>query len=174
MINPWKKIKEENYKAGFRKLIKRTFELPDGNNKEFDVANDGNVACCVILTADATVILTKQFRPGPEKVLMELVGGFIDSGESPDAAMKRELLEETGYDGNLIPIGTSYLSAYSTMVKHIYLVKDARKLQEPKHDDEEFMELIEMPLKEFRKHVLSGQMTDTEAGFMVMHHLHLL
>ena len=59
------------------------------------------------------LILVEQFRvatydAGPGWI-RELPAGTVSEGEDPDAAMKRELLEETGYDvEELEPISTVY------------------------------------------------------------------
>ncbi|TRW99287.1 NUDIX hydrolase [Paracoccus sp. M683] len=47
-----------------------------------------------LLVRDGQVLLTLQTRPLPD---MQLPGGGIDPGESPIAALHREVLEETGW-----------------------------------------------------------------------------
>ena len=65
--------------------------------------------------ADALVLI-EQFRfpayvAGFEPTMVELPAGFIDAGETPEAAMGRELHEEMGLSGDrLTPIGTFMLS----------------------------------------------------------------
>ena len=54
-------------------------------------------ASVLALTDDDRVILVRQYRPVIEAVALELPGGLVDPGESPAAAIARELLEETGY-----------------------------------------------------------------------------
>ena len=59
-------------------------------------------ATALALTAEGKVILVKQYRHPIEEVIYETPGGFIDEGEDFATGMKRELLEETGYEFNHI------------------------------------------------------------------------
>ena len=61
----WKKLSEEPYKAGFRKLLKRRFELPNGITDDFDLYHDGDVATAIVLTPEQKVVTVKHFRPAP-------------------------------------------------------------------------------------------------------------
>ena len=51
------------------------------------------------LTEDGQVLIVRQYRPAVERETLELPCGLVDPGETPEVAARRELLEETGYDG---------------------------------------------------------------------------
>lgn len=53
----------------------------------------------VPITSAGEVVLIRQHRWGVDAEMLEIPGGMIDDGESPEAAGVRELSEETGYGG---------------------------------------------------------------------------
>ena len=171
----WKKISVDPYKAGYRKMIKRTFILPQGNEASFDLVDGGKVVCILPLTMDNQVLLTKQFRPAQEKILIEIPGGGININENEDEAATRELLEETGYTGKLEFVGTSLQSAYSTLIRYNYVATECVKVQEPKLEDNgEPLEICFMSIPEFKKHLKSGELTDVATGYLGLDYLKLL
>lgn len=170
----WKKIKEKPFSAGFRKLLKKTFQLPDGKIHDFDIKHEGPAVCILALTENNNVILVKQYRPGMEKILHEMPGGAIDGDEEPIDAIKRELLEETGHIGDIELVGTSHDCAYSTMFRYNFVATNCRKVEDQNLDDTEFAEVIEMSLDDFRSHLQSGELTDVESGYLGLDYLKLL
>ena len=64
---------------------------------EFHVVEYPDWACVLCLDTAGRIVLIEQYRPGIQRVCLELPAGVIEKGEKPLNAAKRELLEETGY-----------------------------------------------------------------------------
>jgi ADP-ribose pyrophosphatase len=173
-MEPWHKLSEQPLQLGHRKLLSRTYRLPDGRVDDFEIKHEPQVVCILAITSDQQVVLARQFRPGPEKILLEMPGGGIEAGETPQQAAVRELLEETGYAGEIQYIGASLDCAYTTLLRHNFVATGCEKRQEPQTGEGEFTEAVTMSLTEFRQHLRSGQLTDIETGYLGLDHLGLL
>jgi ADP-ribose pyrophosphatase len=58
----------------------------------------------VAVTPDDQVVLVWQYRFGTDALSLEIPGGVIDPGESPEQAARRELREETGYEAERLDL----------------------------------------------------------------------
>jgi len=171
----WQKLDEKLIHDGWRKVVLKTFILPDGRKQGFEVFKEGQSVCVLAITKENNVILAKQFRVGPEKDLLELPGGGVSVGkETKEQAIEREFLEETGYAGDFQYVASIPQDAYSSRIKHCFVATNCHKKEQPKSDDTEFIEIVEMPMPDFREHLRSGQLTDVQVGYLGLDYLNLL
>ena len=101
--------------------VKFDYQLKNGNwvKNTWEVLERGNAAAALLYnTKKSTIIFVKQFRlPAymngiDTGFLLEVPAGMLDKNDkSADEAMKRELLEETGYK---IPKLTKVYNAFAT------------------------------------------------------------
>lgn len=174
-VQNWQEISREMaFQKYSRKIEKVIYKLPDDKETDFYIKKEGPAACVLAITKDNKVILVKQFRPGPNEILSELPGGFVDPNEEPEKTMQRELMEETGYKGNVKFMTICFDDAYSTMKRYCFVATDCEKVGEPQTGDHEFVELDLVPVEEFRKLLRSGKMTDVEVGYLGLDFLNLL
>ncbi|HEX8376955.1 MAG TPA: NUDIX hydrolase [Pedobacter sp.] len=151
----WEKLSSKYLvKEQWATLRVDTCRLPDGQLiDDYYVLEYPGWVNAIALTEDDKVILIRQYRHGAEKVMLELPGGCIDPGETPEEAMKRELLEETGYEFDSIePLGEVYANpSTSGNVTSSFLATGGKKTQEQHLDSREEIEVIIVSLDEFIK-----------------------
>lgn len=169
-MNEWPRVGEpEETKVGWRWLTRKVFIDPTGVEREYyTMAKIGTICIATIaLTADNTVIVAEQFRPGPEKIFEELPGGGHDAGEEIEVAARRELHEETGYTaGSMEHLGKIYKDAYSNGEWHYFLARGCIKDGEQHTDDGEFISVKEISIEQLFENARNSRMTDTEAVFL--------
>jgi ADP-ribose pyrophosphatase len=73
-----------------------------------------NYSTIVPFTSDNEVLVIRSYRHLVDSTHLEAPSGYIEDGESPDQAARRELQEETGYDAKKI-ISLGYYTLDYTM-----------------------------------------------------------
>ncbi len=79
---------------------------------------------------------------------------------SPEQAMRRELLEETGYAfDKLIPLGDICPNpASSNNVTYMFLATGGKKVQEQQLDQNEEIEIVILPMEELKQLLKANQL----------------
>ena len=147
-----------------------TVELPNGHTATRELVRHNGAVAIVPLLDDGRVIIEHQFRYPHEEVIVEIPAGKLDGpDEIPEEAARRELQEETGVEAKeLIPLGTFYpTAAYSSETIWLYLAKGLT-FGEQKLDDDEFLNIETMPLKDLVQDILDGKVPDgkTQAAIL--------
>ena len=74
--------------------------LPNGHHiPDYIVTEVPDVAMVFAVTDGGEVLMVEQYKHGVGRWIWDLPAGYIDPGEDPLAAAKRELEEETGFVG---------------------------------------------------------------------------
>ncbi len=166
----WQKVSETEERVGYRWITHKRFRLPNGTEGDFTTVgrHKQQNAAVIALTPNGKVVVAKQYRPGPEKVLYELPGGMVDAGEVPEEAAKREFLEETGYaiEGELVFIGHGCRDAYKNEIDSYFIATDCRKTSEQKLEEAECIEVVEISVDDLISNARNGLMSDAAAVLM--------
>ena len=160
--------KQQTHDSQYQDIWRHHFTMPDGKPKSFEIHEIGETSVILPLTADNQVVCVSQYRPGPDMVLTELPAGFVDIGETPLQAAKRELLEETGYTGEFEYIATALVDAYSTAVHHVFIARNCHKIQPQNLDSTEFIEVKLLQLETFQQICYSGNITHGSAAMIAL------
>ncbi|MCB0414026.1 MAG: NUDIX hydrolase [Bdellovibrionales bacterium] len=162
--NHWKVIESETmYKYGYFSIRKDKCELPDGRvMPSYLTIEFGPWVHAVAVTDDGNMILVDQYRHSAKDSFLEIPGGAADKEEldDPKSAAQRELLEETGYQGDeLIFLGSHYPNpALQSNQIYTYLSLNCKKVSNPKLDPYEDLSLVLMPVQEIYDLLDSGKL----------------
>jgi ADP-ribose pyrophosphatase len=161
----WKELSRklvfQKYGRGIEKVV---YVFPDGRQGDYYLKKEKPVVCTLAITKDKKIVLAKQFRPGPDEILLEMPGGGMEKKERPKQAAERELLEETGYKGKIRLIATVFDCAYSTRVRYCAVATNCEKVSDKNLEKNEFAETVLISVNKFRELLRSGKMTDIEVG----------
>ncbi|MEO6289961.1 MAG: NUDIX hydrolase [Ginsengibacter sp.] len=150
----WKTLSSE-YLANHQYFTARKDKCERSDGKiveEYFVVELSTTACALPITEDGQVLLIKQYRYPVDKVILELPGGFIDVDESPVHAMKRELMEETGYEFTnveqvgIIAANPGVLNNYTAL----FLATGGIETAKQNLDHNEEIEVVKMSLEELK------------------------
>ena len=162
---------EQVYNGRAFKVRRDRIGLPDGRAAELDIVDHVDSVLIIPLGEDGKVYLVRQYRHATGGELLELPAGTLHLGEDPLVCARREVREETGLDAERIQeIGSFYLApGYSTEFMHVYLASGLHP--DPlEQDEDEFIELVSMPLEEALELARTGKIPDakTLAGLLLI------
>jgi 8-oxo-dGTP pyrophosphatase MutT (NUDIX family) len=153
-----------------------TCELPNGEIIEPVILEFSDWAGVIALTPANEVVLIRLYRRGVDQVVWEIPGGMIDPGETPLEAVRRELLEETGYgSGTFVEMpALSPNSDNHTNHYHPFLALGVEKISGQSEEDLDRIEVHLVPLDEVIRMAQRGELLQTmqvSALFFALSHL---
>ena len=145
-------------------------ELPNGAEATREYLKHTGAVCIVPVTDDAEVVMERQYRYPVGRVVLEIPAGKLDSAdEDPLDAAKRELREETGITADEWTQIGHYMPApaYSREDITMFMAKGLH-WGERHLDDEEFLEVIRIPLDELVRDIMEDRISDgkTQAAIL--------
>ena len=150
------------WKGSFMSAVEITYRDAKGIVRTWEALERvgiGGIVVMVAITPSGGVILEKQFRPPMGRDVIELPAGLVEQGESMEIAAKRELIEETGWSAGKLeflaegPISTGA----STEALRAYLCTDLTHVGKNGGDDNEIIEVIEVPIEEAQTYLREQQ-----------------
>ena len=129
-------------------------ELPNGSiMPAFYVQEYPTWVCVFGLTKEGNVVMVKQYRHGIQEISIEPPGGVVDKDEEPLTAIKREVMEETGYEFESYEFLGRVCANPSTgdNYLHMFLATGGEKTGEQKLDETEDVEVVLYTIDELKR-----------------------
>ena len=168
------KLKNERslYRNPYMRIVERVY-AHEGQSLRYFVKEEPDFSVCGAVTTAGEILMVRQFRPGPGLFTYDFPGGMIDEGDTAEEAVAKELLEETGYQGEIEAITTTFVTAYSTARKHIFLARNCIRVAAPTPEPNTVAELIHVSQADFVNLLRSGQLVDLDCGLLLARSLGL-
>lgn len=161
---------KEIYNGRLLHVFRDEVKLPDGRTAEREWIKHPGASAVIPITDEGEVILVRQYRYPVGRVTLEVPAGKLDViGEEPLACACRELAEETGCSAREM----KYLTAIDTTVGftneriYIYLARGLA-VGPQRLDDDEFINVVKMPLADAVEKVMSGEITDAKSCIAIL------
>jgi ADP-ribose pyrophosphatase len=146
-----------------------TVELSNGKIATRDVIEHPGGVGIAAITENNELLMVRQFRAGPKKVLLEIPAGKMERGEDPAVCGLRELEEETGYTAKeFFKVSECYSSpGFTDELLHIYVAKDLIKTQ-TNPDEDEFLEIEKIPISDLKRMIETSEICDAKTVIAIL------
>ncbi len=113
-------------------------------------------------TKNGKFVINREYRHSSNEIILSLPGGSIDTDEDSLLGAKRELLEETGYQGeDFSLLGDAYpFPGYSPQKTYYYLCHNAEKIQDSTPDRCEIIHTFHVTIPEIYSFIKEGMAVD--------------
>jgi ADP-ribose pyrophosphatase len=161
MVNPWRVVESHvQYEDPWLKVRTDQCVRDDGQLiGPYHVLEYPAWVNVVALTSDGEIILAREYRHGVQRVITGLPCGSLEkSDDGPTAAARRELREETGYDGGqLVALGASFANPAShTNMIYGFLAVGVSSTCTPHPELTEQIEIVRVAFPRFFRDAVNG------------------
>ncbi len=152
------------YEGRVFKLCRYVIETPEGL-QERDVIEHRGAVAMLAFVRPGTILLEYRYRPALDRHIYELPAGILKPGEDIVQCAKRELLEETGYEAEIVKKLISFYPTpgYTNEMIHIVVMENLKKVGKPQAEmspEEKYMEIREVDIEDALRMIENGEIVD--------------
>ncbi|RAP34144.1 hypothetical protein DID75_00410 [Candidatus Marinamargulisbacteria bacterium SCGC AG-410-N11] len=151
------------YQGSILNVRKDIVKCSNSQESTREVVEHCDAVVIMPVTQSYELYLAYQFRYATNQTLLEFPAGKIDPGETPLAAAKRELKEETGLLANQwVSMGSSYASPGFCNEKYHFFIAQDLDQGDRKLDDDENIIVHKVSFKELWNQLKEQSLNDTK------------
>jgi len=135
----------------------------EGRQVKREMVEHRGAAAIIGFDEKEKIILVKQHR-FPHGYILEIPAGTLEKGEEPKKCAFREMQEETGYKAKKMTHLLSYFPSigYNTEIIHCYVASGLKKVGDIEPNNDEFISVVKMDLKELINMIKKGKIVDSK------------
>ncbi len=158
----WKTLSRQTLldRGKYLRVENHTIELPDGRViQDWPWIITPDFASVLAVTSEGKYLVFRQNKYSVDGASLAPAGGYIEPGEDPLSAARRELLEETGYTADCwIALGSFPVDGNrGAGTAHLFLATNAQKAAKIDADDLEQQELLLLSRSEIEQALKAGE-----------------
>ncbi len=162
-LDPWKIVscKWDKFYRVFSLRTDRARSPRTGEEHDFFILESPPWVNVIPLTDAGEVVLIRQYRHGLREVTLEIPGGLIEPADTPEAAARRELREETGCTAReFVDLGYVHPNpAIQNNRCYTFLARGVARAGAQELDEKEDIEVLVRPLAEIPAMIRDGRIT---------------
>lgn len=160
MKKKWKVTSKDHvFSCNWFDIYKESCDLPTGEKvPEYYITESQDIVTIIAFDEDLNVVLLHEYKHGIKDFVYTFPSGMMEEGEDPMESARRELLEETGYNGELELIHTSVPNPTSgTFCKHTFIARNIVKMDVQKLDFTENIEVTKQKCDDILDLIRKGE-----------------
>jgi ADP-ribose pyrophosphatase len=135
--------------------------FPNGREGEYHYAFTFGSVFIIPVDSEGKILMVRQFRYLNDRFSIEFPGGGVKKENNYDFEARKELIEETGFDGDLKYEGEfNPFNGVTNEICKVYIARNLRPSSEFKKDDSEEFELLRFDANEIEKMIEANEIYD--------------
>jgi ADP-ribose pyrophosphatase len=163
-IEPEETVHSETVFSGKLISVRRDrVSLPEGRTTQREIVVHAETIAVLPILEDGRVVCVRQYRKAAERLLLEVPAGGIDGEETPEEAVRREMIEETGYRVGAVEHLCSFFTSPGFTTEYMHLFRATGLTPGEPTEETDQIEVVLLTPDDAWQRVQSGEIADAKS-----------